>query len=313
MVEHALSMWGYSGILPVTQPGIAGQQGAYRTGRLFPVAPSDADAAAAIRPYAMPWPLAADLFGVTFPAGTVGVATQISLPHHLGARLNTDFEAQWASGSLAIVAVPGVLPVGYTACLQTDWRSLDAQLDRVRTAAGYVLKTWLPATGFLGVTVGPLTLSGSAGTTGSPPSYMLWATDVSGYRKVQVKFRTGNLFLAMPTYDLVTTFSHNANGSSPGTSALGDTTDASLHVTNADFTDGDGDFRWETTWRDLGVIQASSIGTLTTFQIRADSSASPASMAGGVTIEYRLSPRCDVPYPISVAGQGALIAPGGYP
>lgn len=311
MVEHALSVWGYGG--GVASATIDGQQGGYRTRRLFPVAPSEADGAETIRPYAMPWTLAADLFGVAYPAGLVGVATQIALPHTLGATLNGDFEDEWEGGSLAIIPVPGVLPVGYTPSLQTDWRSLDAVLTRLRTAAGFTDQTWLPDTAWLGENDGPFILTGSGGTTGDPPGYMIWATDRVGFRKVQVKFRTGIQWLAMPTYDQVCTFSHNADGSSPGTSALGDTTDASLHVTDADFLDGDGDFWWETTWRDLGAIQASSIGTLTTFQIRTDSSASPFSLAGGVTIEYRLSPRCDVPYPISVAGQGDLIAPGGYP
>lgn len=309
-VYHASAVWGYGGA--PTLGDVNGQQGGYRTRRLFPCAPTEAGELVTIRPYAVPWTKAADSFGVAYPAGVVGVATEISLPMVLGASHNSDYEDQWESLAATIIPVPGVLPVGYTASLQTDWRSLDAQLDRIRTAAGFTVLTWLPSTAVNGQTVGPVILTGSGGTTGDPPGYMIWATAVTGYRKVQVKFRTGQQWLAMPTYDQVCTFSHNADGSSPGTSALGDTTDATLHVTDADFTDGDGDFYWETTWRDLGVIQASSIGTLTTFQIQTDSSASPFSMANGVTIEYRLSPRFDVPYPITVTGQGNLVAPGGY-
>lgn len=315
MVEHALSMWGYN-FLGIVSATIPGQQAGYRTGRTFPVTPDTGiDGTFEIRPYAFAWTLAADSFGVAFPAGTVGVAQQASLPLVPGVGTIADqYLDMWQGGTLSyVVPVPGVLPVGYTPSLQTDWTSMTADLTRLRTAAGYSLKTWLPATGFLGETVGPVTLVGSGATTGDPPGYMLWASARTGFRKVQVKFRTGMQWLTMPTYDQVCTLSHNADGSSPGTSALGDTVDATLHVTDADFLDPDGDFWWETTWRDLGVIQASSIGTLTTFQIQTDSSASPFAMANGVTVEWRLSPRCDVPYPVSVAGQGGLIAPGGYP
>lgn len=311
-INHATAAWGYGG--GPTSATIAGQQGGYRTGRLFPPTPDTAGMSATIRPYVVPWTATADAFGVAFPAGLVGVTPSLSLPSPLVGTFNAGFESQWASLLTTIIPVPGVLPGGYTPSLQIDWTSLTANLARLRTAGGYATKTWLPTTSPNGQTIGPVTLVGSGGVIGIPnPGYMIWATQVTGFRKVQVRFVTGQLWLALPSYTQTCKWSHNADGSNPGTSALGDTIDATLTTTDADFTDANGDFRWDTPWYDLGIIQASSIGTLTTFQVQCDSNTNPTAMDNGLTIEYRLSPRCDVPYPLSVAGQGDLIAPGGYP
>lgn len=310
-INHASAVWGYGGTPSLAT--INGQQGGYRGGRLFTAAPATAGASAGIRPYVVPWTASADSFGVAFPSGLVGVTEAISLPSPLGGTINAGFESQWAGLLASIIPVPAVLPGGYTASLQTDWRSLTASLTRIRTAAGFTDKTWLPTTTPNGSTIGPVTLVGSGGVIGLPNAgYMIWATAKTGYRKVQVKFRTGQQWLTMPSYTQTCTLSHNANGSSPGTSAVGDTIDATLTTTDAAFTNV-GSFWWETGWFDLGAIQASSIGTLTTFQIKTDSNSNPTAMDNGLTIQWRLSPRCDVPYPISVAGQGDLIAPGGYP
>lgn len=309
-IDHASAVWGYGGT--PSSATIVGQQGGYRGGRQFPVAPSTAGGSASIRPYVIPWTTAADSFGVAFPAGLVGVTQAISLPSPIGGTINAGYESQWNGLVSSVIPVPATLPVGYTANTQTDWRALTADLSRIGTAGGFTTKTWLPTNSPNGILRGPLTLVGSGGTTGDPPGYMLMhPSQLTGFRKVQYRLRTGQAWLVMPTYDQTMKVSHNANGTNPG-SALGDTVDATSHVTNADFVNVSG-FFWSTNWIDLGQIIASSIGTLTYFSLQTDSSASPFSMANGVTIELRLSPRCDVPYPISVAGRGDLIAPGGYP
>lgn len=310
MTEHAQVVWGYAGAETLAR--INGQQPGWRTRRQFPIAPSEAGDNATIRPYTFPWLASADAFGVSYPAGTLAVVQSMSLPFPLASTLNADFESQWSSFATTVYAVPGVLPVGYTASLYDGWHSSDANLARRRTASGYVDATWLPSSSPNGETVGPVTLVGSGGAIGDPPGYMVWASAKTGYRKVQYRLRTGMQWLAMPSYTQTMTLTHNANGTNPG-SARGDTIDAISTVTNADFSDPDGDFWWETGWKDLGQIIASSIGTLTTFNVETDSSANLASMPNGVTVQWRLSPRCDVPFPLSVHGYGDLIAPGGYP
>ncbi len=305
-------MWGYGG-LP-SQGRIAGGQRAYRCGRLFPVAPSEAGATADIRPYCVPWTPTADQWGVAFPAGLVGIVTTANLPSPLTGDLDADFATKWAdlSGGSSMVGVPGVLPVGYNIGDYVPWQTTAWDLANLPSASGWTTQTWLPTSSPNGISRGPLTLVGSGGTTGDPPGYMLmYPGQMTGFRKVQYKLRSGQAWLTMPTYDQTMKVSHNANGTNPG-SALGDTVDATSHVTDADFVNVSS-FIWSTNWIDLGQIIASSIGTMTYFSLQTDSSASPFSLANGVTIEFRLSPRMDVPYPVSVMGQGDLIAPGGYP
>jgi hypothetical protein len=228
--------------------------------------------------------------------------------------INAGYESQWA-GFHSLDDARSGRPAGrlHHRTSYDDWQLADrATYARRRTAAGFIDATWLPTTSPNGITRGPLTLVGSGGTTGDPPGYMLMhPSQLTGFRKVQYRLRTGQAWLTMPTYDQTMKVSHNANGTNPG-SALGDTVDATSRVTDADFVNVSL-FFWSTNWIDLGQIIASSIGTLTYFSLQTDSSASPFSMANGVTIELRLSPRCDVPYPTTVLGKGDLIAPGGYP
>jgi hypothetical protein len=319
-IDHASAAWGYGGT--PSSATIAGQQGGYRTGRLFPVAPSEAGGSATIRPYVVPWTPAADSFGVAFPAGIVGVTTDLVLPSPLGATINSDYESQWDGFLASLIPVPAVLPVGYTASLQTDWRSLTAQLYRLRTASGYTDKTWLPTSSPNGIetafdSIDPLPFNGGF----TSPSRKNITVASTGYRKLQFKVVTAGLWLAMPAYGTAPfTINHNANGTNPGNTSAdgsvpgtaGDTIDFSGSVSDSDFSDPDGNFRWETGWIDCGEILP-TLGTLTYFQFAWDATGFAFALSPGFYFYFRLSPRCDVPYPISVAGQGDLIAPGGYP
>lgn len=325
-IDHASAVWGYGGT--PSSATIAGQQAGYRTGRLFPVAPSNAGESATIRPYVVPWTPTADLWGVAFPAGLVGVTQEISLPSPLVGTINAGYESQWASFAASMIPVPAVLPVGYTVNPQVDWQSLTANLARVRTAAGWVDKTWLPTTSPNGFTLSPAAGFPPFHTTPSGGAWVCrqaFTSAATGWRKVQLKLTTRLVQGGQPAFPATPiTINHNADGTNPGdTSAsnpfatpgvAGDTLDFSGSVSGADFSDANGDFFWDTPWIDCGAVLA-TLGTLAIFQFSWDTAAwtgAEGFISGGFLFSFRMSPRCDVPYPTTVLGQGDLIAPGGY-
>ena len=143
-IDHNIAAWGYGSTSTAT---LAGRQHGLRRGRLYPAAPADATSTfASIRPYTTTWLATADSFGVSFPAGLVGVASIMQRDPASGGTFNDQYESEWTdlTSGATIIPVPGVLPSGYTANLDTPWVSYALSLRRLRTAAGFTDYGWGP-------------------------------------------------------------------------------------------------------------------------------------------------------------------------
>ncbi len=329
-VDHASAMWGFSGGDPAGNGAIPGKQDALRSGRLFPVAPTTANAVKTIRPYIIPWPTAAtvDQWGVAFPGGIVGKVISVRLPSVL-TTINADYEAMWGdlSGAVfapSIVALPAVLPGGYTPSLHVPWRTTAWNLARRPTAGGWIESTWLPSTAPWGDQIADGTLWDAA--TISAGNNAVLRSAHPGWRKLQIAVGGNNGSgppSTVPTSgSAVFRISHNADGSTVPSVGDGDTIDATVTITaaqvGANYDISSGTFSSDPI--DLGVISA-TLGVPSQFVYRCVSNNLTNGSGGdgppnftaaiGEAVFYESS-RVDIPYPVSLAGQGDLIAPGGY-
>ncbi len=305
MTNHALSAWG--AVAPFGTV-IAGGQLATRLGRRFPMAHTTAGANTLIRPMAVPFNHTVDQWGVAFPAGLVGVTRRLALPNPIVGTLEEGFQADYDDPHLSeptkqLIAVPGVLPVGYSPNLYDGWHSTEPDLTRNRTASGYDYIAWLPSV----VPQGDASSATFTGGGGGPINYALYGNGgTTGYRKVQFRLITATASVAAG-FSVALTISHNADGTDPGF-AIGDTVDWTGNVTDADFINPIGGGSMGTDFIDAGPALA-SLGALTTFRMQSDATA--GATWPGLLLVTHLSPRMDVPYPMSVHGHGDLIAPGG--
>lgn len=303
-------------------------QPARRIGRLYPV--ERVGGGAGIRPYVIPWDPATDLWGVAFPAGIVGVTTSVV---QTGAgTYNARTIAGWDQTTSGVIAVPAVLPAGYTARLNREWHSASQSLDRVRTAAGYTTDLWMPSTSPHGTSTSVTAITSVPFTVNPDPppfpsgSYVyrrfISVAPTIGLRKLQ--YRAGSNNLPPGTYGGTHTIvvSHNANGSityNPSApyhgSDDGNVIDYTGSVANSDFTAGlEGTIYW-TDWIDAGALTP-TLGTLTTFTFSVTftetySAVAPINSTQLSHVQFRYSSRVDIPYPFTATGQGDLIAPGG--
>lgn len=325
-INHPNGLWGYG----TGSASLDGQQIATRIKRLYPTgrSPFGVTSAVSIRPYVFPWTATIDSNGVAFPAGLVGIATTTVLSG--AGSYAAQLEAGWNAPSFGgVVAVPGVLPAGYTARLNREWHSSSQSLARVRTADGYNTITWMPAPAPFGS--GDIKTGGFNNTT-YPGLKFNSGNPCTGFRALQMKVGLA-LFPASEGYgwtagSCTVRVSHNADGSAvPDGSGDGDTIDGEVNFSYTDLADSGidvGGFRiWYTGYKTVTNALASSLGTLTRFYARdvdsgfgssfswsnpsiPDSGTLPIERITGLT-----SPRLDVPYPFTVTGIGDLIALGG--
>lgn len=285
----------------------------------------------ALRPTVVPWLLAADRYGVAYPANLYGVVDSIAQKTPASGSYPTEWEEFWeyqlslAESNQHIVAVPQVLPVGFTPRLKRDWHaglpfnSLTAGYTsgvintggyRVRTSDGYDLYRWRPdprVWGYAGTQLSQ-SISPSIGS-----KYFQVYNVGPGNRKVQFQIayvdRSGFPWVGSIPIKL----SHNAAGAIGSTTADGSTTDFSATYSYADFSGSGLGTTYSTAWIDVGVINGTMQNTLTEFQSSMDLTAALAGglFSFGVVISWRLSPRCDIPLPFTTTSRGDVIAPGG--
>ncbi len=325
-INHTAAMWGYGGSPSLGT--LAGQQAGYRRGRLFPVCPSTASGSATIRPYVIPWTPTVDQWGIAFPAGLVGVVAAANLPGTLSGDLNVDLETKWAdlAGGSAMVAVPGVLPGGYTPNLHVPWRTAAWDLSRLPTADGWIAKTWLPNATPWGSSIIDFTFWSPTLVASGANSTL--RTSWPGWRNLKIRAGGNNGSgppATKPTSgQCVIRISHNADGSAGASTGDLDTVDATVTITaaqitaNYDIVSG----AYQSDPIDLGGPFLATFGTLSRFVYRVVSntltsgsggSGPPSFIAGVDPVVFLESYRVDIPYPVTLAGYGDLIAPGGYP
>ncbi len=159
----------------------------------------------------------------------------------------------------------------------------------------------------------------SIGTSVSPHTGLKYFTTYDsscGNRAVQYKIDFINN--AVPpeafTGSMVVLLSHNADGSNPGTTSDGSTTDHTASYPVGSFTSifgGGLNQPYTTGWINAGAISP-TLGTFSAFKGSLDLSGVASLNTNAVSVIFRLSPRMDVPYPVTLTGRGDLIAPGGY-
>lgn len=303
MADHTTAPWGYDD--NITTASLAGAQLARRIHRVSPV---DVEGGTTgMRTYAFPWTLAADQWGVSYPAGTIAVAYGFGLSG--GGSLLDQMLAGWETGANGLlVLVPSALPVGYTARRVREWHSGIHPFAKIRVAGGYQSIDWMPS-------LSPLGLLGASLSTGSGTAagteYNAYENGI-GFRRVHVRGFVNSAVLGSVgfTGNVDVVLSHNADGTDPG-SADGDTADFTHTFTDADYTHtGGASPLWVTSWVDAGDALA-ALGVLTYFQASLTRPSTATSIEFG--LDFRLSPRVDVPLPYTATGIGDLIAPGGLP
>lgn len=285
----------------------------------------------AIRPAVVPWVLASDRYGVAYPAGLLAVVDSIAQKTPAAGIFPVEWEEYWeynislAESNQHVVAVPQVLPVGYTARLKRDWHnglpasSLTAGYTtgvvasggyRVRTADGYNLYRWRPDPRIWGYAGTPLSqnVSPSVGFK----SFQVY-TAGPGVRKLQFQIayvdRSGFPWVGSIPIKL----SHDAAGPISSPTVDGTTVDFSASYSYANFSGAGVGTTYSTAWIDAGAISGTAQNTLTEFQSSMDLTAAIAGglFSFGVVVSWRLSPRCDIPLPFTTTSQGDVIAPGG--
>ncbi len=330
MTDHALGMIGYGPLSLASSP----RQVEGHINRLSHPYELTVGSTEPIRPYVIPWPLSADRWGVTYPAGLVGV-TQINgiLGTSTSGAYNARWEAYWLKQgeNLGLVAVPGVLPGGYTANPESNWRSHADSMAGTWDANGLNIATWLPSAFPWGYTAFYQT-GGNVGLYSAPGmhrgTYDGPTTGMGGWRKLQYKvsYTTTRFPEDAWTGSVVITLHRNADGTYPtldgsGQPIIGDTIDHTASYARAVGFTHVGAAVFETAWIDVGIVQ-SNVGVPTHWLLDIDlrsisniftgNTPTIRPNSGGVRVSFRLSPRLDVPYPKTHVGVGDLIAPGGY-
>lgn len=345
--DHMRGLWGYNP--PSAGPfNIAGRQKALRLGRKFPgytLTPYSGffGFPVTVRPYALPLPTGwtADQWGVPFDSendvvvivGTQGLLDPVTLPY------NEAFEEFWyqamVDGSASIYMVPATLPGDYDAIGQVLWLSEYAyefgmsgdpkfynELGFGSIGALLPTNNWAPyPLPYLGDSSSPFALSSWALTSLAAPIpytgadahvtyYNGFGYGSPGFRTVQIRFYTDTAYLTAGS-TVTIELSHNVDGSDPGGSS-GDTVD----YTNAmDVTSPGGGLAFDSGWIDIGPIYP-TLGVPSVYHAKL----STAGIARNILnlnntannyLEFRLSPRLDIPWPTTVLGQGSIIAPGG--
>ncbi len=290
-----------------------------------------------VRPYVVDWPgSASDTFGVSYGGGIVGVTERHGI---LSGAVGT-YQARWdaflasiadGNNSAGMFAVPAVLPSGYTANPEMQWRSHSYARNRIWTASGYTTYLWCPHPTYYGSSVSSALQTVQWPGVDPPAPFQTFRGTYEvgnlaglgiGFRKVQIRVSVIPEGLNTPTSvsgNVGITLTHNADGSTftvdgSGDRQNGNTTDYAGTV--AGWTDeGAGNF-W-TSWLDCGEVMPSTEGTNTYFFAEVDMQSvttGPLSFANYIQgVQMRLSPRVDVPYRITHVGEGDLIAPGGIP
>lgn len=282
-------------------------------GKIYDGDPTGTGGPIHIFPYAFTWPLAlapSDSVGVAFPAGMIAVVFKAWLPCHVSGppsppfgppvtidytgSVNDGLEMYWTSSTLnaGAIAVPNVLPVGYTVNRQTAFASRDplAFSDAYFTATGPVRPAWQAGVGcglFGGEVTSLESLAARTGPDGSG-NFKWWFSVHAGVGLRKFQFRIDSAGAAWTAR-----LSHNADGSDPGTNE-GDTADYS--TSGGSGTSG---------FFDVGALTP-TLGTFTRYVLSVESA------SGFTSITRRSSCRTDVPIPYTVPGLGDLIAPGGY-
>lgn len=280
------------------------------------------------------WPIAVDIWGVAYPADLWALTNSVAVQSVRQATIEADWIKYWTDvitgtnspTTQQIVAVPKVLPGGYTARLARDWGArgngvtteaptgiigytngfgVTSPSYPIKDANGYIHNQWIPNLrpwGYVGTGVAQ---DGSSSWDGNFPVGSLYnPLDIStGYRKLQLQV---SYLGVLSTGSLKVTISHDAAGTIPATLADGDTIDYQRTFTSADFA---GSFVHTTGWIDAGVISP-TLGVISYFKSSIYGEL-PTFTVGPAVVEYRLSPRCDVPLPATATGFGDIIAPGG--
>jgi hypothetical protein len=295
-IDHASAVWGYGS----ATPHISGQQAGLRRKRQFPIAPTTPGASASIRPYALPWLATADAFGVSFPAGTLGITTTISLPSPIGGTFNAGYESQWAdlTSGTTIVPVPSVLPSGYTPNLETPWASYAVNPNGIHTKDGWTNQLWGPTGNPNGVTDLMSLSDFDVRSIFDGTNYVYQipiAIPGTGCRAFRIK----NNFTPTGVQPSCTISHNNNTGTRPAATDPGDTIDQTFTLAS------------DLSYVNVGPVSAKT-GVLSIFVMRFVVAPPPTTVVAGVwTID--ISPRVDVPYVMTITGQGDLVAPGGIP
>lgn len=288
-----------------------------------------------IRPMAIDNPLSADQWGVSFPAGTIGVTNVVARQTPAAGPFSSDWAAFWtyraqnqtgaggSGGTPNIILVPSTLPGSYTARLKRDWHSgtNGAQLQQesssyqLRTANGYSLYKWIPDNRINGFLSTGLSSSGLF-----PGIASAIYTEGVGSRKVQY-----DLFILChglpPFFDgaFKVTGSHNADGSFLNLFTIGTTVDWVHTYTFAQLTATGtfigGDPLYHTGFIDAGSALATNGNWTQNFCIQIDNAGTSPhdtfDSYGPNSMPVRVSPRVDVPLPFTITGVGDLIVVGG--
>ncbi len=289
-----------------------------------------------LRPTVVPWFLGVDRWGVSYPAGLFGVVDRVAQLYPAADPFSTEWVDLWASDAMNVssafdahvVAVPQVLPVGYSARYKRDWHagtpvnalnagyvnfgpiSSGGYPVRLIGNGGFARYRWLPHPFIWGHSGHPL--AGGAVVNVGSKFFMVYDAG-PGNRKVQIQlgFTAVGGTWSSGTADVK--LSHNPAGPIGSTSSDGSTVDYTRVFTLADFSFVGSNGL--TAWIDVGVINGNLQNTLTEFQSSIDMTSALAggfaSTTGYCSITFRLSPRCDIPLPFTTTSKGNVIAPGG--
>lgn len=276
-------------------------------------------------------PVAADQWGVSYPAGTKLLVDTTAVYSSRLATIEADWQNWWNGNfqnhgvfnlsSDGYLAVPATLPVGYTERLKRDWHFGQASIYdwaaasgasvrtyNLRTATGFTRHQWMPNRYAWGYTQALSAVHSGGAVVGS--KYFDTIETSTGYRKLQYQLsflNSGGSAFAFPG-SVIFKVSHNADGTAAGVTSDGDTTDYTGTHSAADFTHSPGIDA--TGWIDAGAILP-TLGTISQFRGSVD--ATGTGLGTGVSVSLRLSPRVDVPAPFTVTDRGGVIVRGGVP
>ncbi len=288
-----------------------------------------------VQPFATPWTLTDDDYGIPFTSGRIGVGLNI------GSLGGGDFDAQTdAFIAENTVPVPAILPGGYTARLEHDCdgflgvdmgNALD--LTRYMDANGPVSNLWVPysaaqARGYQTV-IFPAGFTLIDWESVSTP-VIGWLkgtleTGARGWRNITLLWQCIFVSSAPPhniTGAVDFYISHNADGSTVAAGDhFGDTIDFSCSLAKEDFSyvNDFGSFgHYECPPIEVGALNP-TFGVPTNYRLTLRVSETTGTLdgtvyaagIGTVTLVGHMSPTDDIPFRWTCCGDDDLVAPGG--